>query len=148
MTSKHARAALAAARVRGRCSRRDQGWRPTKPPCALTAAVLRVATADRIAHRLMLEIKALRSDGISTHQGLARALNDRSVPHCGAPEPGRTPLSHGSCSVPRLRPSLHFVLRPPVHWLLVLGKWCGSGMRPAHPGRLNDRVRMSARCQR
>ena len=41
---------------------------------------MRVGVADRVAHRLLLGIEALRAQGIVSHQGLARALNDRSVP--------------------------------------------------------------------
>jgi hypothetical protein len=33
-----------------------------------------------MAHRLALEIEALRAEGISAHQGLARALMERGVP--------------------------------------------------------------------
>lgn len=80
LISERTRAALAAAKARGKALGGYRGWRPTKPPCAGTAAVVRADTADRMAHRLLLEVDALRGKGISTHQGLARALNDRSVP--------------------------------------------------------------------
>jgi hypothetical protein len=58
----------------------DRGWRPPSPPCPTTAANSRVQQATRTAHRLALEVKVLRAEGITTHQGLARALTERGVP--------------------------------------------------------------------
>ena len=49
------------------------------PPCAAAAAVSRAKQATRTAHRLALELEALRADGIATHAGMARALTLRGV---------------------------------------------------------------------
>jgi DNA invertase Pin-like site-specific DNA recombinase len=79
LISDRTRAALAAARARGAVLGGDRGWRPPKPPCARSAAVTRVQQATRTAHRLALDVEALRAEGITTHQGLARALTERGV---------------------------------------------------------------------
>jgi DNA invertase Pin-like site-specific DNA recombinase len=68
------RAALAAAKARGAVLGRDRGYRPSTGPCAARAATAREDAASRIAHRLWLEIDALRQDGVSTLMGLARSL--------------------------------------------------------------------------
>src|SRR3954452_8027994 len=57
----------------------DRGYRPTAAPCAAAAAQRRAEAADRAAHQLSLEIAALQAEGISTRQGLARALTKRGV---------------------------------------------------------------------
>jgi DNA invertase Pin-like site-specific DNA recombinase len=80
LISERTRAALAAAKARGRVLGGDRGWRPTTPPCAKAAAQERAAAADRTAHRLLLEVEALREGGITTHVGLARALTERCIP--------------------------------------------------------------------
>jgi DNA invertase Pin-like site-specific DNA recombinase len=84
LISERTRAALAAARARGAVLGGDRGWRPAVPPCATAAASFRAEQATRTAHRLALEFEALRAEGITTHQGLARALTERGVPApCG-----------------------------------------------------------------
>ncbi|WP_458098008.1 recombinase family protein [Roseomonas sp. WA12] len=80
LISERTRAALAAARARGAVLGDDRGWRPPKPPFAATAARARKDQATRTAHRLGLEVEALRSDGVNTSAGLARALTERGVP--------------------------------------------------------------------
>ncbi len=80
LISERTRAALAAARARGRALGGDRGYRPTCGPDAQAAAHARQETAERTAHRLVLEIEALRAEGITTHQGLARSLTERGVP--------------------------------------------------------------------
>ena len=47
---------------------------------AALAAEARQEVATRTAHRLALEVEVLRTAGIITHQGLARALMERGVP--------------------------------------------------------------------
>jgi len=79
LISERTRAALAAARARGAVLGGDRGWRPPSPPCAAAAAGARREQASRTAHRLALEVDALRAEGIATYQGLARALTDRGV---------------------------------------------------------------------
>ncbi|WP_408904333.1 recombinase family protein [Pararoseomonas sp. SCSIO 73927] len=80
LISERTRAALAAARARGGAVLGgDRGWRSPTPPCASAAAVSRAKQAMRIAHRLALELEALRAEGIATHVGMARALTLRGV---------------------------------------------------------------------
>jgi DNA invertase Pin-like site-specific DNA recombinase len=79
LISERTRAALAAARARGTVLGGDREWRPPRPPCA-AAASSRAEQATRTAHRLALEVEALRAEGITTHAGLARALTARGVP--------------------------------------------------------------------
>jgi DNA invertase Pin-like site-specific DNA recombinase len=84
LISERTRAALAAAKARGAVLGGDRGWRPPNPPCAAAAATARAGQATRTAHRLLLEVEALRDEGL-THRGLARALAERGVPTpCGS----------------------------------------------------------------
>jgi hypothetical protein len=48
--------------------------------CPTAAASSRVERATRNAHRLALEVKALRGQGVTTNAGIARALTDRGIP--------------------------------------------------------------------
>jgi len=80
LISERTRAALAAARARGRALGGDRGYRPVAGPDSRAATQARRETAERTAHRLLLEVEALRAEGVATHQGLARALTDRGVP--------------------------------------------------------------------
>jgi hypothetical protein len=79
LISERTRAALAAARARGAVLGGDRGWRPPVPPCAVAAAQARREEAARTAHRLALEMEALRAVGITTNAGLARALMQQGV---------------------------------------------------------------------
>ena len=80
LISERTRAALAAAKVRGRVLGGDRGYRPTKGPDATAATRARRHAAARTAHRLTLEVVALRADGVASQAALARALNERGVP--------------------------------------------------------------------
>ena len=80
LISERTRAALKAAKVRGAVLGEDRGWRPPKPPCAAAAALSRRGAADGRAHRLALEVEALRAEGVTSCRGLARALTQRDVP--------------------------------------------------------------------
>ncbi|MFC0387216.1 recombinase family protein [Muricoccus vinaceus] len=80
LISEHTRVALAAARARGAVLGGDQGWKPPAPPCAAATAEPRKEKATRTAHRLALEVGAIRAKGVTTHQGLARALTKQGVP--------------------------------------------------------------------
>jgi DNA invertase Pin-like site-specific DNA recombinase len=80
LISERPRAALDAARARGAVLGGDRGWRPLKPPCASAAAQARQEEATRSAHRLALELEALRGEGVTTNAGIARALMERGVP--------------------------------------------------------------------
>jgi DNA invertase Pin-like site-specific DNA recombinase len=80
LISERTRAALAAAKARGKVLDGDRGWRPNTPPDAGAAAVARAVRAERTAHLLVLEIEAARAKGIVTHQALARALTEGGVP--------------------------------------------------------------------
>jgi DNA invertase Pin-like site-specific DNA recombinase len=80
LISERTRAALAAARARGRALGGDRGYRPAAGPDARAAARVRQEGADRIGHRLALELEAVRSDGHISHAAIARAMMDRGVP--------------------------------------------------------------------
>jgi len=74
LISARTKAALAAAKARGTVLGGDRGYRPPAGPDAAAAARVRREGAERVAHRLALEVEALRREGISTHAGLAQAL--------------------------------------------------------------------------
>jgi DNA invertase Pin-like site-specific DNA recombinase len=74
------RAALATAKARGVRLGGDRGHRPATGPDSAAAAVARRAAAEGAAHRLALDVERLRGEGVSTLQGLARALTSRGVP--------------------------------------------------------------------
>ena len=80
LISERTRAALAAAKARGAALGGDRGYRPVAGPDAAAAARVRREGAERAAHRLMLEVTALREAGVATMQGLAAALTERGVP--------------------------------------------------------------------
>src|SRR3954453_12582059 len=79
LISERTRAALAAAKARGAVLVGDRGYRPQGGPCAAAAASVRGEVAVRTAHRLTLEIDALRGEGVTTLLGLARSLTQRGV---------------------------------------------------------------------
>lgn len=79
LISERTRAALAAAKARGKVLGGDRGYRPDRGPDAGASASARAEQADRTAHRLLLEVDALRTQGIMAHQALARALMERGV---------------------------------------------------------------------
>jgi hypothetical protein len=64
----------------GGCWAGDRGYRPSAGPCAAAAASSRADAATQTAHRLSLEIDALRGEGVTTLVGLARNLTERGVP--------------------------------------------------------------------
>src|SRR4051794_15399394 len=80
LISERTKAALAAARARGKALGGDRGYRPTCGPDASKAAKARRVVAEQAAHRLALEVERLRADGVVGQAALARALNDRGVP--------------------------------------------------------------------
>jgi DNA invertase Pin-like site-specific DNA recombinase len=77
------RAALAAAKARGRALGGDRGYRPAAGPDSGAAALARRLAAAQAAHRLALEVERLRREGVGTLRGLARALTERGVPTPG-----------------------------------------------------------------
>jgi DNA invertase Pin-like site-specific DNA recombinase len=79
LISERTRAALAAAKARGAALGGDRGYRPLTGPDAKAAALARAEAADQAAHRLLLEVAALREVGVTTHLGLAQALTERGV---------------------------------------------------------------------
>jgi DNA invertase Pin-like site-specific DNA recombinase len=79
LISARTKAALAAAKARGTVLGGDRGYRPARGPDAGAAAAMRRLTAQRAAHRLALEIEALRAQGIISHTAVARALTQRGV---------------------------------------------------------------------
>ncbi|MDB5412946.1 MAG: resolvase [Rubritepida sp.] len=80
LISDRTKAALAAAKARGTVLGGDRGYRPVQGPDASAAAAARRLKAERGAHRLTLEVDALRSDGSLSHAAMARALNTKRVP--------------------------------------------------------------------
>jgi len=80
LISERTKAALAAARARGKALGGDRGYRPLAGPDARAAALARQRSAERTGHRLALEVEALRGAGVTTMAGLAQALTDRGVP--------------------------------------------------------------------
>ena len=83
LISERTRAALAAAKMRGKALGGDRGYRPTMAPSASSATAARQEEAVRKAHRLLLEINMLQTEGVSTRAGLARELTARGVPTPG-----------------------------------------------------------------
>lgn len=80
LISERTRAALAAAKARGRALGGDRGHRPSAGPDAAAATQARREAAERAAHRLVLELERLRGEGVLGQAALARALNARGVP--------------------------------------------------------------------
>ncbi len=80
LISERTRAALVAAKARGRVLGGDRGYRPAAGPDAAAAVQARHEAAERAAHRLMLEVERLRAEGVLGQAALARALNERGVP--------------------------------------------------------------------
>jgi DNA invertase Pin-like site-specific DNA recombinase len=80
LISERTRAALAAAKGRGRLLGGDRGYRPSTGPDAAVAGQARRLQAEKAAHRLQLEVDAARAAGTTTLAGLARALSERGVP--------------------------------------------------------------------
>ena len=80
LISERTRAALAAAKARGAVLGGDRGYRPLAGPDATVAAVARRQVAARVAHRLILEVEWLRTEGITGQAAIARALTERRVP--------------------------------------------------------------------
>ena len=80
LISERTKAALGAAKARGARLGGDRGYRPSNGPDSGAAALARREVAGQTAHRLMLEVESLRGAGVVSHQGLARALNERGVP--------------------------------------------------------------------
>ncbi len=74
------RAALAAAKARGRVLGGDRGYRPATAPDAVAAAQARREAAERAAHRLVLEVERLRQEGVVSHAAIARTLSDQGLP--------------------------------------------------------------------
>ena len=74
------RAAVAAAKARGRVLGGDRGYRPVAGPDAALAAVARAVTAERGAHRLALEVEAERAAGAVSMAEVAQGLNRRGIP--------------------------------------------------------------------
>lgn len=80
MISKRTRAALRAAKVRGAMLGWDWGYRPSHGPDAAAATQARRLAAKRAAHRLALELKRLRGEGVRGHAAIARALTALGIP--------------------------------------------------------------------
>jgi DNA invertase Pin-like site-specific DNA recombinase len=79
LISARTKAALAAAKARGTVLGGDRGYRPERGPDAAAAAQARRLKAERVAHRLVLEVEALRAEGIFSQAELARTLTERRI---------------------------------------------------------------------
>jgi DNA invertase Pin-like site-specific DNA recombinase len=80
LISERTRAALLAARARGRRLGGDRGYRPAAGPDAAAAAEARREAAERAAHRLHLEIEAAKATGATHPAAVARYPSERGVP--------------------------------------------------------------------
>ena len=80
LISERTRAALAAARARGRVLGGDRGYRPSMGPDTHAAALARRQAADVAAHRLLIDVEALRHSGHGSNRRVAYELNERGVP--------------------------------------------------------------------
>jgi DNA invertase Pin-like site-specific DNA recombinase len=87
LISERTRAALAAAKARGKALGGDRGYRPGVGPDAAAAVLARRTGAERTAHRLALEVERLRAEGVTGQAAIARALTELGVP---------TPRGHGA----------------------------------------------------
>ncbi len=74
------RAALAAAKARGKALGGDRGYRPKTGPNATAVAWARHEAAERAAHRLNPELERRRSAGVEGHAALARLMKDQRIP--------------------------------------------------------------------
>jgi DNA invertase Pin-like site-specific DNA recombinase len=79
LISERTKAALAAAKARGRLLGGDRGYRPAHGPDSGAAAVARREAAGQTAHRLLIDVDVLRGRRGSNRE-LARALNERGIP--------------------------------------------------------------------
>jgi DNA invertase Pin-like site-specific DNA recombinase len=80
LISERTRAALAVAKARGKALGGDRGYRPAVGPDSGAAALARREAANKVAHRLALEVDRLREAGIVGQAAVARALTERRVP--------------------------------------------------------------------
>jgi DNA invertase Pin-like site-specific DNA recombinase len=103
LISERTRAALAAARARGKALGGDRGYRPPRGPDAAKAAAGRRDAAARTAHRLNLELERLRAEGFEGYAELARALTARGV---------RTPSGKATWSHTMVARTIRTVSRP------------------------------------
>jgi len=90
LISARTKAALAAAKARGAVLGGDRGYRPQGGPDVAAATRARRERAERAAHRLALEVEALRAEVIISHNNLARALTERGWRPPGADLSGPT----------------------------------------------------------
>ena len=79
LISERTRAALAAAKARGKMLGGDRGYRPVTGPDAQAAAPARREMAERVAHRLALEVSSVVANTAATPTAIARALTARGV---------------------------------------------------------------------
>lgn len=80
LISERTKAALAAAKARGKVLGGDRGYRPAAGPDAAAAADARRDASERAAYRLHLEIEAAMASGVAHPTALARRLTARGVP--------------------------------------------------------------------
>ena len=80
LISERTRVALAAAKARGTALGGDRGYRPSTGPDTAAAAKAHRKAAERVAHRLHLEIDAAKASGAPYPAAIARHLIARAVP--------------------------------------------------------------------
>lgn len=80
LISERTKAALAAAKARGRVLGGDRGHRPATPPDAAAASAARIVTADQAAWHVAPNIEEARAAGRTTLRAIAAHLESEGVP--------------------------------------------------------------------
>ena len=125
LISARTKAALAAAKARGVTLGGDRGYRHPSGPDTAAAALARRVAAERGAHRLALEIEALRLEGVEGQAALARALNGRGI----ATPQGRGAWTHTTVTRALARAAA-FTEVEPYHHERLLGRHFHSARMP------------------
>lgn len=80
LISERTKAALAAAKARGKVLGGDRGYRPCSGPDPVLATIQRREAAMRAAHRLNLDIRRISAGAPISDAAMARGLNAQGIP--------------------------------------------------------------------